>query len=108
MWKPYLVKHWLNKIPEGDGLLYLDSGCSFNFKTQEAKVRFESYLETAYKNGSLVTQLISGQFGIHDLSERSWSTPELIELMELSAESKNSNQIQAGVLFLINNLKIEK
>jgi hypothetical protein len=105
LWKSYLVKYWLNKIPAGDGLLYLDSGCSFNFKTQEAKVKFENYLETAYKKGSLLTQLTSGQFGIDDLSEKSWSTPELIELMKLSAESKNSNQIQAGVLFLINNLK---
>jgi hypothetical protein len=105
LWKPYLVNHWMNRIPEGDGLLYLDSGCSFNLKSHQAKKRFEDYLETALIHGSLVTQLISGQFGIDDLTEKSWTTAELADAMELSEGDKNSNQIQAGILFLISNSK---
>lgn len=105
LWKPYLVNHWMNRIPEGDGLLYLDSGCSFNLKSYEAKKRFEEYMETALIHGSLVTQLRNGQFNIDDLTEKSWTTAELAEVMELSEGSKNSNQIQAGILFLINNSK---
>ncbi len=103
LWKPYLVNHWLNQIPEGDGLLYLDSGCSFNLKPIEARDRFEKYLESAVKHGSLVTQLASGQFGIADLSEESWTTPELMKEIGLSEENQKSNQIQAGILFLISN-----
>ncbi len=105
LWKPYLVNHWMKRIPEGDGLLYLDSGCSFNLKSHEAKKRFEEYLETTLIHGSLVTQLRSGQFDIDDLTEKSWTTAELAEAMELSEGDKNSNQIQAGILFLINNSK---
>lgn len=105
LWKPYLVNHWMNRIPEGDGLLYLDSGCSFNLKSYEAKKRFKEYMETALIHGSLVTQLRNGQFDIDDLTEKSWTTAELAEAMEISEGSKNSNQIQAGILFLINNSK---
>lgn len=103
LWKPYLVNHWLNQIPEGDGLLYLDSGCSFNLKPIEARDRFEKYLQSAVKHGSLVTQLASGQFGIADLTEESWTTPELMKEIGLSEENQKSNQIQAGILFLMSN-----
>jgi hypothetical protein len=34
LWKPYLVNYWLNKIPDGDGLLYLDAGCTLNLKSR--------------------------------------------------------------------------
>jgi hypothetical protein len=105
LWKPYLVNYWINEIPEGDGILYLDSGCSFNLKSRAARTKFQEYLGTALRNGSLVTQLTSGQFGIDDLTENSWTTPELIDALGLSEENKKSNQIQAGIQFLISNSK---
>ena len=103
LWKPFIIHKQLNRIPEGDTLLYLDAGCHLNFKTESAIKRFNEYLEMASSHGSVVTQLMSGSFGISDLRERSWTSPQLIEELRVSKEQQESNQIQAGVLFLQNN-----
>ncbi len=102
LWKPYLVNYWLNKIPEGDGLLYLDAGCTLNLRNQAARRKWRDYFNSASQYGSLCTQLKNGEFGINDLSERSWTNPELIRTLNLSESDSKSNQIQSGILFLIN------
>ena len=79
LWKPFIIHKQLNAIPEGDTLLYLDAGCHLNFKTEIAIRRFREYVEMASSQGSVLTQLLSGSFGINDLRERSWTSPQLIE-----------------------------
>lgn len=103
LWKPYLVQYWLRQIPEGDGLLYLDAGCGFNLKSKKARLRMSQYLILAQANGSLLTQLVNGQFGITDFSENRWTHPALFEHLKIEKEAQESNQIQAGILFLVNN-----
>ncbi len=103
LWKPFIIHKQLSAIPEGDTLLYLDAGCHLNLKTESAIKRFTEYLEMASSQGSVVTQLLSGSFGINDLRERSWTSPKLIEELHISEEQQKSNQIQAGVLFLQKN-----
>jgi hypothetical protein len=103
VWKPYLVQFWLKQIPEGDGLLYLDAGCGLNLKHKKARLRMSEYLILAQANGSLLTQLVNGQFGIADFSENRWTHPALFELLKIEKNAQESNQIQAGILFLVNN-----
>ena len=103
LWKPYLVNYWLNKIPDGDGLLYLDAGCTLNLKSENALKKWNEYFSFAEKNGSLVTQLNNGEFGIDNLSEEAWTTPELINEIGLSDVGAKSNQIQSGIIFLAKN-----
>jgi len=102
LWKPYIVDKHLNSIPEDDALLYLDAGCHFNFKTQASITRFHEYIEIVDGQDSLATQLQSGAFGIDDLRERSWTSPSLVEELNVAQNNLDSNQVQAGILFLKN------
>lgn len=102
LWKPFIVNKHLNSIPEGDALLYLDAGCHLNFKTQASISRFDEYIEIVDGQDSLATQLQNGTFGIDDLRERTWTSPSLAQELDVSEKNLDSNQIQAGILFLKN------
>jgi hypothetical protein len=103
LWKPYLINHWLNNVPDGDGILFLDAGCTINLSNLSAKSRWDNYFSLAKIRGSLVTQLNNGEFGIDNLTEEAWTTPELIHEIGLSDVDAKSNQIQSGIIFLAKN-----
>jgi len=106
LWKPYLLHYWLGNIPVGDGLLYLDAGCTLNLKFQPSKNRLKSYLVKAEHFGSLSFQLINNQFGdlkySTNLKEKYWSDPRLIRHLALTKSQTESNQIESGVIFMLN------
>jgi hypothetical protein len=100
-----LLNYWLKEIPEGEGFCYLDAGCSLNLRTDKSKNRMDQYFDLAKVKGSLLTKLVDGQFGIGNLAENRWTYPELFELLNIQTKDQNSTQIQAGIIFLINNSK---
>jgi hypothetical protein len=105
LWKPFLMLDNLKKLSEGDGLCYLDAGCVLNINNLNSSRRMKEYLSLTERNGSLLTQLVNGQFNIADLAEKKWTHPEIFELLEIEKTHQESNQIQAGIIFLINNSK---
>lgn len=54
IWKPYVVKRVLDKMNEGDLLLYIDAGSYLNV---EGKKRFLEYVELAMKHGVVGTEI---------------------------------------------------
>jgi hypothetical protein len=57
VWKPYLILQTLNKLNDGDVLLYADTGCTLN---KEGKTRLYEYVDivSKSKSGILASQLL--------------------------------------------------
>jgi hypothetical protein len=104
-WKPVIIEQSLKKLPAGSILVYLDAGCYLNLKSPKTVARLEDYIQFAKAHGSLAMQLVDGELGIEDLSEKSWTCQELFDELDISEEHRNSNQIQAGIQFLEVNSK---
>ncbi len=52
IWKPYIIKQYMESMNEGDVLFYTDIGCSFN-KTPESEKTFNFYLDNIAENNFL-------------------------------------------------------
>jgi hypothetical protein len=61
------------------------------------------YVSIAYENNILGMQLRSGNFDIEDLSEIAWSSQNLHQRLNLPLSEQESNQIQAGIIFISKN-----
>jgi len=103
VWKPYLLRYHLERIPEDHFLLYLDAGCALNLDSAASRKRMQEYFHITERTGSLLMQLKSGEFGINDLSEQTWTTSALMSKLNLNENHRKSNQNQAGIIFLQNN-----
>lgn len=103
LWKPFLIREKLRALPKGSGLFYLDAGCHLNFENQESFKRFNDYLELAKVNKFLSMQTFDGEFNLADLSEKAWSRKVVTDSFKLSNSNLQSGQIQAGILFIIQN-----
>jgi hypothetical protein len=73
---------------------------------EKSSLRFQNYLSYVINNDSLAMQLNDGDFGLRDLSESSWNTNIIMNELELSSYDRQSNQIQAGILFFRNSKRI--
>lgn len=105
IWKPYLILEKLNEIPSNHGVVYLDSGCYLNLKTESARLRMTEYLTMAQENGSLAMQLYDFQFSSHDLTDLRHSKPFLKDFPHIEEEHFKTNQVQAGILFFTKSAK---
>ena len=45
VWKPYIIYKKLKEMEDNDILVYIDSGCTLNIFTKEARKRFSDYIE---------------------------------------------------------------
>jgi len=88
-WKPYLIKQYMDTMPEGEFLLYLDAGCELN---RDGLVRFQDYLAFAQQYDAFITQ----PFGRNIVWTK--SDPRLFP----SAEFAKDYQLQSGILLLRN------
>ncbi len=88
-WKPYLIKQQLEKIPEGEFLLYLDAGCELN---RHAQARLQDYIKHAERHDAFITQ--------PRFRNIVWTKadPRLFP----SEEFGNDYQLQSGILLLRN------
>jgi hypothetical protein len=99
-WKPVVIEATLKRLTEGSIVIYLDSGCYLNLDNPEPILRMQEYIQYAIDHGSFAMQLNDGEFGIMDLSERSWTRAFVLDDLEMSNELRDMNQIQAGIQFL--------
>jgi hypothetical protein len=96
IWKSHIILEELNKIDDGDFLIYLDAGCTINKHGQN---RFNQYLEI----------LNNSEYGIISFQikhlEKVWTTKEIFErfAVNLDSDIANSEQYVGGILIIKKN-----
>jgi len=103
IWKPRVLLTQMQSIPLGQIILMLDAGCQLNINTESIK-RLEYYRELVLKHSGLFMQLQNGQFGVDDLSDATWTKMATLRLLDPQSRSRESGQIQSGIIFLENTL----
>ena len=91
IWKPFVINQELQKIREGDFLLYLDAGCTFNNSGLE---RFYEYLEIIKDSEAGIISFVLKE------PECFWTSRAAFEYFGKMPESDKSGQIHASVLFM--------
>lgn len=94
IWKPEFIWQSLMSIPEGDGLLYLDAGSTIQ-SDQDSIAQINQLMKKAS------AQLVSAS-NTQPFTEKHYSSIQLMNLLNLSENDRNSNQFWAGCLFLVN------
>ena len=103
LWKPYLINYYLHKIPYGEGLLYLDSGCEFNIN-EKSLLRFAEYTELVKKEGSLAFSLGKNLYD-SNFSEDKWTKRATLEYLKIDNDLLNESQVQATAILMLSNPK---
>lgn len=99
-WKPVVIEETLKKLPSRSIVIYLDAGCYLNLGNQNAIWRMQEYIQLAETHGSLAMQLNDGDFGICDLTEGTWTSDYVLDVLNVPEHDRLSNQIQAGIQFM--------
>jgi hypothetical protein len=89
IWKPYLILKSLEKINDGDILLYCDAGCELNIKGKERLLEYINIINSNDKS-ILCFQL--------EQIEHMWNKMDLIEKLNAN-DLLNTNQILSGIIF---------
>lgn len=97
IWKPEFIARCLEEIPEGDGVLYLDAG-SFVDTSNAAIQDIWKMLVLASEQSVVAAH---GQPFI----ELNYCSVDLMDLMNLTASQRESPQLWAGFLLVVNNPK---
>jgi hypothetical protein len=93
IWKPYIILKQLEKMKEGDTLLYLDCGCEANFY---AKEKMSLLLEIVKTKNILLTT--SG------LPEKEWTKRDILNILDCDKEYIiNTYQYQGGIILIVKN-----
>lgn len=101
-WKPWIIHQTLQRMQEGDRLLYLDAGCHIN---PNGLVRFREYVDMldADRHGMLV--FLNGQ------PEYKWTKGDIFHHFAVSPEDSHithTQQIAAGHVFIRKNPEAEQ
>jgi len=90
LWKPYIIKDAMDKMKDGDILLYLDCGCEFNI----AKKGMIKYFLGMIKNEHII--------GTRNCIEKQYNKMDLVEKLGMSDDMHlNTLQHQAGALLFL-------
>ncbi len=85
IWKPYIIHKHLEKINDGDILIYLDAGCYIN---PNGHKRFKEYIEMLNGEGEGEgSGCISFQMSHH--TEDKWTTKEIFEHFNIHEGSRD-------------------
>jgi hypothetical protein len=97
LWKPYLIKKTLDKINDGDTLLYADCGCELNIN---GKPKIYDFINTVKMKKIIATSATS--------SDYDYTKMDLIKYlhMEDNIELLKKPHIQATVLLLVKTSEI--
>lgn len=90
IWKPYVVMKTLNKMNNGDILLYCDAGCTLHIKGMD---RMNQYLDIVRKNN---TGILGFQM---EFVEKHWTKADLIQHLD-AHKHIDSGQIMATTYFI--------
>ena len=98
IWRIDIIKQMMDKVDEGDIIVYADAGCNLN---KNGDKRFNEYLEKL-ENSKNNYGILS--FQMHQHKEKTWTTREIFEYFDVSKnEIKESGQYLGGVFFLKKN-----
>ena len=102
IWKPYIIYKKLQEIKEGEYLLYMDAGCTFN---NSGFPRFREYISMLESSD---TPLLS--FHLDNLLERYYTNDKVFEYFKIPENSKikNTSHIMSTVHFIKNNKYTKK
>jgi hypothetical protein len=93
IWKPYVIaeamRQWSKDV---DYVLYLDAGCEIN-DSVESMPRWLEYIELASTNSGRFAMTISGH------PEKDWSKMDTMQMLGLTSDQRESDQVQATPLF---------
>ena len=91
LWKPYLIKIVLDRIEEGDILIYCDSGCTIN---PNALSRFNEYIDLLKQPdiNSIAFQL--------EFKEYQYTKHEVFNYFNSAEDIVNAKQLMATVILL--------
>ncbi len=99
IWKSYFIKTYLDKLEEGDFLIYLDSGCEIN---KQGRKRFKEYLDLARDStlGMVCFTTIS--------REGAYDKGDVLDALELrdNLEILDSAQIMGTIIVICKNARI--
>tara|TARA_B100000579_G_scaffold187137_2_gene152576 strand:- start:2859 stop:4529 length:1671 start_codon:yes stop_codon:yes gene_type:complete len=112
IWRPIILLEKLNKMKEGEYLIYLDAGCHLN---KYGKKRFFEYIEMLNNSEyGIMSFQMSGKLGPGNLEkENKWTNSEIFKYLDVdvNGEHGNSGQYLGGILVMKKNehlLKIIK
>jgi hypothetical protein len=91
LWKPYLIKKTMEKMNDGDILLYLDSGCEIDVNKKEKLIKYFDLVKYELIIGTL-TRFMEKFLTKIDL---------FVELNMVEDQYLNTIQHQAGVLLFL-------
>jgi hypothetical protein len=90
LWKPYIIKKSMEKLNDGDVLLYLDCGCELNIQKRNTLIKFFELVKSENIIGTKIS--IERLFNKMDL---------LLKLDMIDYSYTNSEQHQAGAIMMI-------
>lgn len=102
-WKPYIIQQKLNKLQDGDVVVYADSGCMFQRKNRKT---LEKWIDIAVNSNSGILSPCYGPYIEHD-----WTRGDLHEYIEKTYNKDNVDifdkaiQCGAGILIVCKNDK---
>jgi hypothetical protein len=76
LWKPFLIKTFLDKLEEGDILVYADAGCTINKGGMSRLLEYNEMLNNCPNNYGILS------FQMHQHSEITWTKRELCEFIK--------------------------
>jgi hypothetical protein len=109
MWKPEVILRTLERIPEGEVLLYLDAGCHLN---PAGRARFSQYVEWAAKSASGLLAFQYRSFSSAPanypierakiLLDKHYTKREALEALEIDPQSPllDDPAIAGGIIFV--------
>lgn len=87
LWKPYIIKKTMEKMTNGDVLLYLDCGCELDYKKKDNLLRCIDIVKTDKIIGTLA----------QDCIEKHWNKMDLIDKLNMNNDIYlNTMQRQGG------------
>jgi hypothetical protein len=96
MWKPFVVLDMMEKVAEGDIIVYADAGCSI-YTTPMAKHTFKFYIDLVRKSPYKRVGFLNG------CKESDWNKGDLIDLLGMrDSTHMDSSQIMAGIHLWVN------
>jgi hypothetical protein len=92
IWKSHIIQDLMNKINEGDIILYVDAGCNLNVNGIKRMLDYIDLVDSS-EYGVLAFQM-------HHLPEKTWTKMDLFNYFDCNNEQiLNSGQIVGGINF---------
>lgn len=109
IWRPFILLDKLNKLNDGEFLIYLDAGCKLN---KYGKKRFFEYIDMLDNSEyGIMSFQMTGNSGRGNLEkENVWTNKEIFNYFNIDIESEhgNSGQYLGGILVMKKNKHLLK